>query len=68
MPTKQRIDFILNKLISRKLLVFIICTLLLIFEKVNSDNWITIAGIYIGGQAIIDAVTKYKDNAANKEF
>lgn len=70
MPTKQRIDFVLNKLISRKLLVFIICTFLLIFDKVDGQDWTLIAGIYIGTQAVIDAVIKYKknNNAANQEF
>jgi hypothetical protein len=59
---KAKIDQFLGKWASRKLMVFIIATALNIFGDVNSSDWVTIAAIYIGGQTIIDAVTKLKQS------
>lgn len=47
---------------SRKLMVFAIATLLTLFGDVTSSDWVTISAIYIGGQTVIDAVTKLKQS------
>jgi len=60
---KAKIDAFLGKWASRKLMVFIIATLLNIFGDVGSGDWVTIAAIYIGGQTIIDAVAKLKQSS-----
>ena len=54
------IDRILNKRISKKLMVFVVATALTIFGDVTSSDWVTIAAIYIGTQGVIDAVSKLR--------
>ncbi|MGB0896873.1 MAG: hypothetical protein ACPGRW_06095 [Flavobacteriaceae bacterium] len=61
---KQITDRLLSKIISRKLLVFIISTVLVVIQKVDGQDWVMIAAIYIGSQAVIDAVTKYKNGGS----
>ena len=58
--SRQQIDSILNKLISRKLMVFIIaCGGLFTGDLVSSD-WVIIATAYIGVQGVTDIVSKLK--------
>jgi len=58
--SRQQIDSILNKLISRKLMVFIIaCGGLFTGDLVSSD-WVIIATAYIGIQGVTDIVSKLK--------
>ncbi len=54
------LDAILYRLISRKLFVFLIATLLLWQAGLSSDVWGMIAIVYISTQAVIDAVKVYK--------
>ena len=54
------IDKILNSWLSKKLFVFIIATLLALFGDLTSQDWVTIATVYIGTQGVIDAVTKLR--------
>jgi len=55
-----KIDTFLGKWASRKLLVFFIATLLSLFGNLDSHDWVTIASIYIGSQAVVDLVKIYK--------
>ena len=55
-------DAIQEKLISRKLLVFLTATGLLAWSGLDSETWGLIAIVYIGGQAVIDAVKAWKGN------
>lgn len=57
---KAKIDKFLARWASRKLMVFVIATLLVIFGDLTSDDWVIIAGIYIGGQTVIDAIATLK--------
>ena len=57
---KNLADTIVNKLISRKLMVFITSIIALFMDKINGDNWIIISTAYIGTEAIIDAVVRLK--------
>lgn len=53
-------DKALDKIISRKLLVWITATGLLAFSDLESSDWIVVSAIYIGGQSVIDIVSKLK--------
>ena len=60
---KERIlDKFLGKVVSRKLLVFIVATSLLMIPESNlsSDSWAIIAMCYIGGQSAIDMVNTFR--------
>lgn len=59
---KAKIDAILNNYLSRKLLVFLIASIGLFLGMLNSNDWVTIASVYIGAQGVIDAVCKLKNN------
>ncbi len=48
------LDQMQNKIISRKLLVFLCATGLLIWSSLDPDTWAMIAAMYIGGQSVID--------------
>jgi len=51
------LDYIVKKVISRKLLVFGLATAALFFDKINGGEWITISSVYLGFQAVQDTVT-----------
>jgi len=57
---KAKIDQILSKWLSRKLLVFVISAAALFTGKVDGDSWVIIATAYIGTEGIIDAVTRLR--------
>ena len=51
----------LNKLISRKLLVWLAATAIFAFTKhMTSGDWVVISAIYIGGQTVVDAIVAMK--------
>ncbi len=52
--TKSILDIILNKLVSRKLLTFIVATVLISKQALESGDWTLIACMYIGVQGAID--------------
>ena len=54
------VDRILNKRISKKLMVFVVATFLVAFGDLTSSDWVTIATVYIGTQGVIDAVAKLR--------
>lgn len=62
---KSFLDSNLERFMSRKLLVWLTTTALLLADKVNGDQWIAIALGYIGVQGIADIATKWK--AVRKE-
>jgi hypothetical protein len=49
-----------NKVVSRKLLVFLCATGLLIWSSLDPDTWAMIAAMYIGGQSVIDIAKVWK--------
>ena len=57
---KGVLDAVQEKMVSRKLLVFIIATCLLIWSTLDPDSWSMIALIYIGGQAAVDIAKVWK--------
>lgn len=58
--TQSKIDLLLEKLISRKLLVFLTATGLMAWDGLESDTWGMVAIVYIGGQAVVDAMKAYR--------
>ena len=60
---KGALDAIQEKLISRKLLVFLTATGLLAWSGLDSETWGLIAIVYIGGQSVIDAVKAWRGAA-----
>jgi len=58
--TKGVLDSIQEKIVSRKLLVFLTATALLMYSGLDPDTWGMIAMFYIGGQSAIDAVKAWK--------
>jgi len=56
------LDAVLSKAISRKLLVFICATGLLIWSGLDPDTWAMIAAMYIGGQSVVDVAKVWKEN------
>ena len=57
---RQRIDAILNRYVSRKLMVFVVASIGLFWGTLTSSDWITVAAVYIGTQGAIDAIAKLK--------
>ena len=60
MSKQEIIDNYLSKFLSRKLLVFTISAIALFTGKITGDSWIIVSTAYIGGETIIDAVTRLK--------
>ena len=58
--SKGALDALQEKLVSRKLLVFLTATGLLAWSNLDPETWGLIAVIYIGGQAMIDAVKAWR--------
>lgn len=56
---KKNLDTLVNRWISRKLFVFIIASLLLLFADLKSADWTLIAIAYLSSQTVIDSVTAY---------
>ena len=50
----------LERFMSRKLLVWLSTTSLLLAEYVNSEQWVAISLAYIGSQGLADIATAYK--------
>jgi uncharacterized membrane protein YiaA len=58
--SRQQFDYILNKLISRKLLVFAIACVGLFNQTLTSSDWVVIATAYIGIQGFTEIVTQLR--------
>ena len=54
------LDSKLKKFISRKFLVWLSSTSLLMYDKITGEQWVYISMIYIGTQAIIDSFLQWK--------
>ena len=60
MAIRGAIDKGLEKIVSRKLLVWGVATGLAAAGFLTSGDWVMISALYIGGQSVIDAVVKMK--------
>ena len=59
--SRQAFDSILNKLISRKLSVFLVACFGLFSGSLNSNDWVIIVTAYISVQGFTDIVSKLKN-------
>ena len=57
---KGALDRSLEKIVSRKLLVWATATGLAAGGFLTSGDWVVISSLYLGGHAVIDAVVKLK--------
>lgn len=53
------------KWFSRKLFVFLVSCLALVFGYITEDTWLIIAGIYIGVQTLLDAKINFNKTSNN---
>jgi len=58
--SKENLDRILSKFISRKLMVFIIACCGLFLGNLTSQDWVVIATAYVSIQGFTDIVAKLK--------
>jgi len=58
--SKGVLDAVQEKVISRKLLVFLTATAMFVYAGLDPDTWGMIAMCYIGGQAAIDFAKIWK--------
>lgn len=58
--SKQQFDVILNKLISRKLSVFVIACVGLFNHTLTSSDWVVIATAYIGIEGVTNIVERLR--------
>jgi hypothetical protein len=57
---KAVLDSWIEKYASRKLIVWVTSTALLLGDKLNGDQWIAIALVYLGIQGAADIAAKWK--------
>jgi hypothetical protein len=57
----MNLDKIINKIISRKLMVFLIACVGLFTKDLTSEDWVIIATIYISVQGVTDMIIKLKE-------
>lgn len=62
-----KLDIAVNKMISRKFLVFLMASIFLIFTAIKSEEWVTLACIYIGMEAVQNLALILKSKLGNKE-
>lgn len=58
---KAKIDAFLNSWISKKLMVFVIATILAFSNKLTGDQFVNVAIMYIGTQGAIDAIRSLRN-------
>jgi hypothetical protein len=58
--SKEQLDVILNKWISRKLMVFLVACAGLFSNTLISSDWVIIATAYVGAETFITVVEKLK--------
>jgi hypothetical protein len=61
---KGIIDRLLERVTSRKLLVWATATTGLFLNVVPADQWVALCLAYIGSQAVIDAVVAYRNSGS----
>ena len=57
---KAKIDTVLKKYVSRKLMVFVVASFGLFSGTLTSSDWVIIAAVYISAQGAIDAIAKLR--------
>jgi hypothetical protein len=65
--SRNNLDTLINKWISRKLFVFLAATILLWFADLESSDWTMIAVVYLGSQTVLDSVVAYNKSRNNND-
>lgn len=60
---KSFLDYVQSKIVSRKLLVFVVATALVVTSALDPETWAMIAAMYIGGQSVVDCVSAWRHGA-----
>lgn len=60
MLIKHFSHYILNKLTGRKFQVFLTGTVGLFTGFISQENWLILAGIYVGVEGVLDGVAKFR--------
>lgn len=58
--SREKLDAVLDKFISRKLLVFLVACAGLFFGNITSSDWVIVATAYVGVQGFVDIISKIK--------
>jgi len=58
--TRELLDKLVGRLVSRKLLVWGTATTLAIMGSVTSEDWVAVSLVYIGSQAAVDLATVWR--------
>jgi hypothetical protein len=51
-----------HKLLSRKLIVWVTATALLVTNHISTNDWLILTGIYVGAQGMTDFINARKTN------
>ena len=62
----QMLDKWVSKLVSRKLLVWAVSTGFLMFDLIQSDQWVAIALAYVGVEGFADIAIRWKSARGDK--
>ena len=62
-----KVDTFLQKIASRKLIVWLTSTGLLIGGQVNGEQWVGLALAYIGVQGLADIATRWKTGKTSND-
>lgn len=57
---KAKLDLMVEKLISRKFLVWLTATGLMALSELESGDWLILSSIFIGTQGVVDVVERLK--------
>jgi len=60
--SREKIDLLLSKWLSRKLMVFCIASFALFFSKVTSQDWVIISTAYISLEGVTNIVDRLMKN------
>ena len=60
MSTKEKIDLILSKWVSRKLTVFVVASIGLFTNSVRSEDWVIISTAYIAIEGVTNIVERLR--------
>jgi|TARA_Y100000034_G_C6719551_1_gene318294 hypothetical protein len=58
--TRGKLDRLIERFTSRKLLVWVVASGLMVVGTLESGDWVIVSALYLGGQSIIDAVAKLR--------
>ena len=65
MSRKEKLDILLSKWISRKLMVFIVASFALFSKNIDSSDWVIVATAYISLQGVTSIVERIYSKQSN---